>query len=239
MSQQKRIGRYQVLEEIASGGQGAVYRARDVSLDRVVALKVLHPHLARNPQYRERFLREARTAASLTHPNVVTIYEVGEEGDQLYIAMEYLPRSLHDVLEASGSLDIQNAISMTVQVAAALQAAHEHDIVHRDIKPQNILVGPGDTYKVTDFGIARAGDLSTMTATGTVMGSPPYMSPEQVRGERADIRSDIYSLGITFFNCLTGELPFKADTPFGVLRQHTDVQPPRVRQLRPDVPRAV
>ena len=132
---QQRIGRYEILEEIASGGQGSVYRARDVSLNRVVALKVLHPHWARNAQYRERFLREARTAASLTHPNVVTIYEVGEEGDQLYIAMEYLPKSLNEVLEERGSLDIGSAISMTVQVAAALQSAHEHNIVHRDIKP--------------------------------------------------------------------------------------------------------
>ena len=239
MNQGQRIGRYEVLEEIASGGQGSVYRVRDMTLDRIVALKVLHPHWARNAQYRERFLREARTAASLTHPNVVTIYEVGEEGDHLFIAMEYLPRSLHDVLEEKGSLDIESAINMTIQMASALQAAHERNIVHRDIKPQNVLVGLDDTYKLTDFGIARAGDLSTMTATGTVMGSPPYMSPEQVRGERADIRSDIYSLGITFFNCLTGEPPFKADTPLAVLRQHTDVQPPRVSQLRPDVPRDV
>ncbi|MFC1935612.1 protein kinase [Chloroflexota bacterium] len=237
--EQGRIGHYEVLEEIAAGGQGAVYRARDVNLGRIVVLKVLHHHIARDPQFKERFLREARTAASLTHPNVVTIHAVGEEDGQLYMAMEYLPVSLHARIRERGALGVEESLEIARQIARALQAGHERGIVHRDMKPQNVLITDKGLPKVTDFGIARVAEFGTMTAAGAIIGTPQYMSPEQARGERADIRSDIYALGIALYQMLTGELPFTTDTPLAVLRQHIDVESPRVRRVRGDVPQRV
>ena len=217
----QRIGRYQILEEIAAGGQATVYRARDLTLGRIVALKILHPHLARNAQFRERFLREARTAASLTHLNVVVVYEVDEEAGQLYMAMEFLPSSLHDKVRGDGALSVEEAIDITRHVARALQAAHALGIVHRDLKPQNIMLTEDGVPKVTDFGIARAAEFATMTATGAIMGTPQYMSPEQARGERVDdIRSDIYSLGIVLYEMLTGHTPLERNTIQEVMRHH-------------------
>ena len=236
---QRRIGRYQILEEIASGGQATVYRARDADLERVVALKVLHPHLSADPQYLERFLREARMAGSLNHPNIVIIYEVGRDDGQHLIAMEHLPQSLHSLIQAEGSLPVDRAVDICRQMALGLQSAHENGIIHRDIKPQNILLGPDGTAKVTDFGIARAADLSTMTRTGMLMGTPHYMSPEQAKGERVDTRTDVYSLGCVLYQMLTGEVPFKADTPLAVIRQHIEERPRPVRTVRSEVPAAV
>ena len=216
--EQRRIGRYRVLEHIASGGQAAVYRAWDSETGRVVALKVMHSFMAHDTGFLERFQREARMAASLDHPNVIRVYEVGHDGDTHYISMEYLPESLHHIIEAEGHLTPERATHILYQVCAGLQRAHEQGIVHRDIKPQNILLAPDGTMKVTDFGIARAADLSGMTRTGSIMGTPHYMSPEQASGEPADIRSDIYALGIMFYQMLSGELPFTADTPLALLR---------------------
>ena len=235
---QRHIGRYQIVEEIASGGQATVYRARDADLERVVALKVLHPHLSADPQYLERFLREARMAASLNHPNVVIIYEVGRDG-QHFIAMELLPQSLHSLIHAEGSLPVDRAMDICRQTALGLQSAHEQGIIHRDIKPQNILLGSDGTAKVTDFGIARAADLSTMTRTGMLMGTPHYMSPEQAKGGRVDTRTDVYSMGCVLYQMLMGEVPFKADTPLAVIRQHIEERPRPVRSVRSEVPAAV
>ena len=234
----QRIGRYEILEAIASGGFATVYRARDSQLGRVVALKVLHPHMTSDPQYVERFLREARMAASINHPNVVVIHAVGQEGDTHFIAMEYLPSSLESLLQ-QGKLPVAQALSIARQVALALEAAHQRGIIHRDLKPQNILLTAEGTPRVSDFGIARAAELSTMTASGMVLGTPHYMSPEQAQGRQVDARSDIYSLGCVLYQMLTGALPFEATTSWEVIRQHIEVAPRRVGQLRPEVPAAV
>ena len=237
--QQQTIGRYQVLEEIASGGQGTVFRAWDSANGTVVALKLLHPHLASDSTILDRFHREAQLAAAVSHPNITAIYEVGQDGNSHFIAMELLPDSIHNLIQSAGELPIERAVDICHQAAVALEAAHQGGIIHRDIKPQNLLLAPDGTVKVTDFGIARATELTTMTRTGALMGTPHYMSPEQTQGERVDIRSDIYSLGIVLYQMLTGQLPFEANTPFEVMRQHVDQRPETVRRLRSDIPRAV
>ncbi|MEE8443338.1 MAG: tetratricopeptide repeat protein, partial [Dehalococcoidia bacterium] len=238
MSQQ-RIGSYRILERIAAGGQATVYRAWDSRTGQVVALKVMHEHLVHDPSYLERFVREARLAASISHPNIVRIFEVDQAGETYYMSLEYLPLSLHDLIRAEGRMPIERAVDIAHQIALGLAAAHERGIVHRDIKPQNILIDPSGTVKVTDFGISRAVDLATMTRTGAVMGTPHYMSPEQAKGERVDIRSDLYSLGIALFEMLTGELPFNAETPWEVIRKHIEAQPTPVRRLHADIPQSV
>ena len=234
---QQQIGRYQVLEEIASGGQGAVYKAFDPQSGQILALKVLHPSLTANSSYLERFRREASLAASIDHPNVVGIFEVGEDREWHFIAMELLPESLARVIRSGGALRIERATEFAIQIANGLSAAHALGIVHRDIKPQNVLISADGTAKVTDFGIARAEVLPTMTAAGAMLGTPHYMSPEQARGERTDSRSDIYSLGCVLYQMLAGELPFKGTTPLAVIRQQIEVRPRRLRELRPDVSR--
>ena len=239
MQSQRRIGRYQVLEEIASGGQGTVYRAWDTDSGRVVALKVLHPHLSSDAGVLERFRREAQLAAAVAHPNITTIYEVGHAGNLFFIAMEFLPLSIHNLIESQGSLPVERAADICYQAALALQAASSRGIIHRDIKPQNLLLAPDGSVKVTDFGIARATALSTMTRTGALMGTPHYMSPEQSRGQRVDVRSDIYSLGVVLYQMLSGQLPFEASTPFEVMRQHIEDRPTPVRRLRSQVPAAL
>ncbi|MQF69154.1 hypothetical protein FIM12_02300 [SAR202 cluster bacterium AD-804-J14_MRT_500m] len=235
----QRIDKYDILEEMGSGGQAIVYKARDRSLGRTVALKVLHPHLTRDPQFRQRFLRDARLAASLNHPNVVTVHEVGESDNTLYIAMELVPNSLDEELKQHGKLELSRAINIGQQTAQALQAAHDRGIVHRDIKPQNILLTEDGTAKVADFGIATASFLSSMTNTGTYLGTPDYMSPEQCKGEQADSRSDIYSLGIVIYQMLTGNLPFPADSPLAVMRKHIEDPPPPLDQMDSRIPRTI
>ena len=187
----------------------------------------------------ERFRREAQLAAAVVHPNITTIYEVGQDGNSHFITMEYLPDSIHNVIQSVGQLPIERAVDICYQAAMALEAASRRGIIHRDIKPQNLLLAPDGTVKVTDFGIARATAMTTMTRTGALMGTPHYMSPEQAQGERADVRSDIYSLGIVLYQMLTGQLPFEANTPFEVIRQHVDQRPETVRRLRSDIPRAL
>ena len=236
---QRRIGSYQILEEIASGGQATVYRVWDTRTGRVLALKVMHPHLSKDAGYLERFHREAHMASSLDHPNIIRISEVGQEGDTHFIAMEYLPLSLHSLMRAQERFPVERAAEIVHQVCLALQASHEAGIVHRDIKPQNILMGPDGTMKLADFGIARAQDLSTMTRTGMVMGTPHYMPPEQARGQQSDIRSDLYSLGVVLYQMLAGQLPFEGDTPWEVIRRQVEENPTPVRQVRPEVPRGL
>jgi len=240
---QERIGRYSILEEIASGAQGTVYRAHDPDVDRTVALKVLHPEMARDPQYVERFRREARIAASIDHPNVCRIYEVGEVDGRHFIAMEFLPASLSENLrhaeDEQGGLPVEIAATFAAQIAEGVAAAHASGIVHRDIKPQNILFSTDGTAKVTDFGIARAESLTTMTATGLMMGTPHYMAPELVHGERADEQSDTYALGCVLYQMLAGEVPFSGTTPMVVLNRHVNEQPQPIRDIRRDVPRAL
>ena len=216
-----------------------MYRAWDTRTGQVVALKVMHPHLAGDTAYLERFHREARLAASIKHRNVIRIFEVGSEENSHFIAMEYLSLSIYNLIEAQGQLPIDRAVDICHQTALALEAAQQRDIVHRDIKPHNILLAPDGTAKVSDFGIARGAELATMTRTGALMGTPHYMAPEQAQGQRVDIRSDLYSLGVVLYQMLTGEVPFDADTPWEVIRQHIEVQPQGARRLRSEVPKAL
>ena len=236
---QESIGSYSILELIASGGQATVYRAWDTRSGQIIALKVMHPHLTRDETYRERFQREARLAEGISHPNVIRVFEVGEDQGSHFMALEFLPLSLNDLIESQKQLPVDRVVDIARQVALGLQAAHERGIVHRDIKPHNVLIGPDGNAKITDFGISRANDLATMTRTGAVMGTPHYMAPEQTQGRSVDIRSDIYSYGVMLYQMLAGVVPFEADTPFEVMRRHMVERPQPLRQVRSDVPRAL
>ena len=231
---EEQIARYRILDQIAAGSQGIVYRAFDPNSNRVVAIKVLHQNFAADETYVRRFQREATIAASIDHPNIVRIFEVGEDDGRHFMVMEHLPESVDNLIRAG--LPTESASRLAAQIADGLQVAHEAGIVHRDIKPQNILIGPDGMPKVTDFGIARSELMSVMTATGVLMGTPYYMSPEQARGDNPDLRSDVYSLGCLFYQLLTGALPFSASTPLVVLRRQIEDDPLPLRELREDIP---
>ncbi len=235
---QDSIGSYQILGEIASGNQGSVYRAFDQKNQRLVAVKILHSSLTSDEAYVERFHREASLAASVDHPNVVKIFDVGRDGDRHYLTLEYLSENLNTLIE-SGALDVANAAAIALGIAEGLGAVHALGIVHRDLKPQNVLLSQDGTPKVTDFGIARSSALPTMTATGVLMGTPHYMSPEQANGTAVDARSDVYALGCVLYQMLSGELPFTGNTPLTVLRKHVEQQARPIRTIRNDVPTAL
>ncbi|RVU54758.1 Stk1 family PASTA domain-containing Ser/Thr kinase [Anaerosphaera multitolerans] len=213
--------RYEILEKIGTGGMGDVYKAHDRKLDRIVAVKVLKPEYTDDSTFIRKFKRESLAAASISHPNIVSIYDVGsEEIDNKkihYIVMEFIDgKTLKEIIREDGRLNEKRALNYTVQVAEALKTAHSKGIVHRDIKTQNIMVTRDDRVKVTDFGIARVADNATVTATNAIMGSVHYFSPEQARGANVDNRSDLYSLGIVLYEMLTGKLPFDAENPVSV-----------------------
>jgi serine/threonine protein kinase len=230
-------GRYELDEVLGRGGMSVVYRATDRVLDRTVAVKVLPAAYAENPVLVERFSREARAVARLSHPNIVGVYDSGFDRTVHYIVMECVPGvSLARMLKDRGRLAVGEAVEITTRVADALTAAHEARIVHRDIKPANIMVEPSGTVKVLDFGIARARDDADLTRTTTVLGSAPYMAPEVAMGGSADERSDIYSLGCVLYELLTGRPPFLADMPLAVMHLHANATPEPVRELRPEVP---
>jgi hypothetical protein len=218
---------------------GVVYKARDTALDRWVAVKTLLPSLAGDPEARERFLREARAAAALSHPNLAQIYSIGEGAGIPYFAMEFIEgQTLAQKIEREGKIRSLEAIRLVRQVALGLQEAYRFQLVHRDIKPANLILSPDGTLKVTDFGLAkRAQGPGSMhlTATGQTLGSPLYMSPEQGRGLEADHRSDIYSLGATFFHLLTGRPPFQAASPMDVVMKHIQEPAPSPRSFAPEV----
>jgi len=230
------IGKYEIVEELGRGGFATVYKARDVELERVVALKVLHPYYAEDRQFVERFRQEARAAARLRHPHIVTVHEAGEAGDRLYIAMEYLPgRTLQALLEAEGALPLERALPILEQVAEALDYAHAQGVVHRDVKPGNVMVeqtGGGVRATLTDFGLVKALAASTaLTSRGTLLGSPEYMAPEQADPERAGEvgpAADRYALGVVAYQMLTGRVPFPGNTPATLYaHEHKPVPPPR------------
>lgn len=233
----ERIGHYRIVAELGRGGMGIVYKAHEESLNRFVAIKVLGEHLTEDSSHVERFLREAQSAASLNHPNIVQIYAVSEDQGQHYFAMEYVSgRSLQEILRTSGPLDSVQVARIAIQTAAGLQAAHERGIVHRDIKPANLMIDERGLVKITDFGLAlMGGAVSRLTATGMFMGTPGYLSPEQCLDQGIDHRTDIYSLGVTLFEALSGATPFTADSPLALLRQIVEVEPPDLGELKPEV----
>jgi eukaryotic-like serine/threonine-protein kinase len=230
--------RYVLLETIGGGGMAKVYLARDQVLDRDVALKVMREAYASDQEFVERFRREARSAASLAHPSIVQIYDQGRAEDgTYYIAMEYVPGgTLKEHIKESGSLDPGEAAGIAARVAEALEVAHERGVVHRDIKPQNVLLTPSGTVKVVDFGIARAASATSVTRTSLVLGTAGYMSPEQAAGERVGPASDLYSLGVVLYEMLTGEVPYDAETPVAVAVKHLNEPPRHPREANPRVP---
>ncbi len=233
----QQLDRYRIDRYIASGGMADVYQAQDTETDKTVALKILPPEYARNQEMVERFHREARSAGALRHPNIVRIYGEGIADNLHYIAMEYVAgKTLKDRLTEHGSLLPQRVLNITTQICHALNYAHARGVVHRDIKPANIMVDQEDNVIITDFGIAKAADSTQLTSTGTAMGTPEYMSPEQIQGD-TDFRTDIYSLGIVMYEMLTGRVPFRADTPIAVAYKHTHERPIPPRQIAPHTPR--
>ncbi len=235
-----RLGKYDIRAEIGKGGMGMVYLGYDPLLDRKVAVKVLAPHLVWEAGFIERFLREARAAARLKHTGIVTIYDVGQESNQYYIVMEYLEgQTLAQVIRERGALPAEQTVTILGRLAEALDYAHECGLVHRDIKPGNIVVHPSGNVTLADFGVARAAQETRLTTTGALIGTPKYMSPEQVRGEEVDRRTDVYSLGIVAYEMLCGRAPFEAATPHAVLYQLMHEPPPPLQSLRPDLPEEV
>src|SRR6202162_6395968 len=229
-------GRYRILRKLGTGGMANVYLAEDEVLGRRVAIKILNDRHAGDDQFVDRFRREAKNAASLSHPNIVSIYDRGEAEGTYYIAMEYLDgRSLKELILTRGPAPLNVAIEYVRQILSALRFAHRHGIVHRDIKPHNVLVDGEGRVKVTDFGIARAG-TSQMTETGSIVGTAQYLSPEQARGGEVDQRSDLYSLGIVLYELLTRKTPFEGDTPVEIAMKHLSNAPKPPSKLRPDIP---
>jgi serine/threonine-protein kinase len=228
-------GRYRILDRIGSGGMADVYLAHDQHLAREVALKILHRRFARDQQFVERFRREASSAASLQHPNVVNVYDRGEHDGTYYIAMEHLQgRTLKDLAGQEAPLAQERAIDLGIQILQAAGFAHKRGVVHRDFKPQNVIVDSGDEVKVTDFGIARAG-ASDITETGSILGTAQYLSPEQAQGGEVSPSSDIYAIGVILYELLSGQLPFDGDSAVAVAVKHLSEDPPRLSSLRPDI----
>lgn len=229
--------RYELERKIGEGGMARVYRARDRRLDRVVAVKMLHSHFTSDPTFLRRFNLEAQAAAKLQHPGIVEVYDVGQDGDNPYIVMEFVDGSDLKTMLLRGAIPIDETVRIGEMVAEALDVAHRAGLVHRDVKPQNILIGKNGTAKITDFGIAKSSAVSSaMTQTGVVFGTADYISPEQARGERATPRSDIYALGVTLYETLTGRLPFSGDSAISVAMQHLNAEPPPPRLINPRIP---
>ncbi|MCU1467131.1 MAG: Serine/threonine protein kinase [Actinomycetia bacterium] len=229
--------RYEIQREIAQGGMAEVYLAHDQLLNRPVALKALFPEYAREPSFVERFRREAQAAANLNHPNIVAIYDWGQEDGTYFIVMEYVEgRALRDLIRSEGPLDPNQAAEITAEIASALGFAHRNGVVHRDVKPGNVLLTRSGTVKVTDFGIARAGASDGLTQTGSVMGTATYFSPEQAQGLPVDGRSDVYALGVVLYEMVTGVAPFTGDSPVAVAYKHVREEVVLPSERNPDIP---
>ncbi|HEX4484481.1 MAG TPA: protein kinase [Solirubrobacteraceae bacterium] len=234
-------GRYRLDAQIGRGGMSTVYRAFDTVLERPVAIKLMHREIASDSDQLERFRREARSVARLNHPHIVTVIDAGEEpaedgGSTPYIVLEYVDgETLKQLIRRVGPLDVPQALAYTIELARALGAAHERMIVHRDVKPQNVLIGEEGGAKITDFGIARTLTEEGLTVAGRVLGTTDYVSPEQALGQPVTGQSDLYSLGVVLYEMLTGEVPFSGDSPVAVAMRHVREQIPDVQRVRPDV----
>ena len=230
-------GRYELQDVAGSGGMSSVYRARDTVLERTVAIKILHEHYSDDPEYVERFRREARALAQLNHPNIVTVIDRGEFEGRQFIVFEHVEgENLKEFVDREGQLPVDRALALVHQVARGLAFAHDHDVIHRDVKPHNVLIDEDGVAKVTDFGIARSLDPADgLTETGTLLGTSEYIAPEQASGARVDERSDQYSLAVVLYELLTGEPPYTGDNFMAVAMKHIQEPVPRVRDVRPDV----
>jgi eukaryotic-like serine/threonine-protein kinase len=232
--------RFRLEEKIGSGGMSTVYRAFDETLERWVAIKLMHREISSDSDQLERFRREARAVASLNHPHVVTVIDFGEDDDHPYIVLEYVEgENLKDRLRRLGRLPVPEAVAYAIEIGRALECAHSNKLVHRDVKPQNVLIDSEGRAKVTDFGIARSLEAEGLTATGRVLGTTDYVAPEQALGEPTTAQSDVYSLGICLFEMLTGDVPFKADTQVGVAMKHVKDPLPDIRMRRPEISAAL
>ncbi len=233
-------GRYRLEAKLGSGGMSTVYLARDETLDRSVAVKVMHREMSEQEDQLQRFRQEARAVAKLTHPNVVSVIDAGEDGGHPYIVFEYVKgETLKQRIGRVGALDTQEAIAYAIEVARGLSVAHARNMVHRDIKPQNVLIDDEGRAKLTDFGISRQLEQDGVTATGRVLGTTDYVAPEQAMGKEVDPRSDIYSLGVVLYEMLVGQVPFHADSQVGVAMKHVNEELPDVQRRRPEVSAAV
>jgi tRNA A-37 threonylcarbamoyl transferase component Bud32 len=233
-------GRYRLEAKLGSGGMSTVYLAKDETLDRPVAVKVMHREMSEQEDQLERFRQEARAVAKISHPNVVSVIDAGEDGGHPYIVFEYVEgETLKQRVSRVGALDIQEAIAYAIEIARGLSIAHGRNMVHRDIKPQNVLIDDEGRAKLTDFGISRQLEQAGMTATGRVLGTTDYVAPEQAMGHGADPRSDIYSLGVVLYEMLVGQVPFHADSQVGVAMKHVNEELPDVQRRRPEVSAAV
>jgi eukaryotic-like serine/threonine-protein kinase len=233
-------GRYRLESKLGSGGMSTVYLARDETLDRQVAVKVMHREISEQPDQLERFRAEARAVAKLSHSNVVGVIDAGEDGGHPYIVFEYVEgETVKQRIRRSGQLPVSDALAYAIEIGQGLAVAHGRRMVHRDVKPQNVLIDPDGRAKVTDFGIARQLETEGVTATGRVLGTTDYVSPEQAMGRQVDPRSDIYSLGIVLYEMLVGDVPFHADSLVGVAMKHVNEELPDVQRRRPEVSAAV
>ncbi|WCK53034.1 Stk1 family PASTA domain-containing Ser/Thr kinase [Aneurinibacillus sp. Ricciae_BoGa-3] len=233
-------GRYDIEKKIGEGGMAVVYRARDILLNRTVAVKILRSQFGNDDDFITRFHREAQAAASLSHPHVVNIYDIGQEDDVYYIVMEYVEgETLKEYINEMAPLDVREAVNIAIQICDALDHAHQNHLIHRDIKPHNIMINKNGKIKVTDFGIARAVSAATITHTGSVLGSVHYFSPEQAKGVMTNAKSDLYSMGVVLYEMLTGQLPFSGDSPISVALKHLQEPYIHPRQLRPEIPQSL
>ncbi|HEX2435032.1 MAG TPA: protein kinase [Solirubrobacterales bacterium] len=233
-------GRYRLDSKLGSGGMSTVYLAIDETLERPVAVKVLHAEISDQPDQIERFRREARSVAKLSHPNVVAVIDAGQDAGHPYIVFEYIDgETLKQRIERIGALPLDESAAYAIEVGRGLVAAHARNLVHRDVKPQNVLIDPEGRAKVTDFGIARSLEAKGLTATGRVLGTTDYVAPEQAMGQKIDARSDVYSLGVLLYEMLTGEVPFRAETQVGVAMKHVNEPLPNVQERRPEVSAAL
>ncbi len=235
----QRLGKYEILEQIGHGAHATVYKARDTTLDRIVALKAMRSGLLWEPDAVERCLREARAAAQLEHPHIVTIYEVGEAEGTYYIAMRYLPGTTVDKLIEQGPLPVEQAVDIARQVAEALGYGHQRGFIHRDVKPGNIIVSDAGFATLTDFGLVKALAWASLTSSGGAIGTPGYVAPELWEEKGATPATDVYALGVVLWEMLAGQRLFAGETPAGVMRKHLTVTPPPLAEVRADVPLAV